>query len=179
MNEPENRIKKTEETPKVKMVFRVFTFILILILPILIWFVFGAGIPVTMDYLGLSKRYHDDPTQKLRMNEEEIKKWKKKQALKEEKNSVKTLEQQCKELSEDSEHEYSVVYGKIVHITDHPCPSPEKCVSGQAAAIFVMDSIPPFSVKGEQFSAYTKLVAEKEFWEKRDVFKKKISSVLG
>lgn len=31
----------------------------ILLAPIFLWFIFGAGIPVTMQYLGLSKNYHD------------------------------------------------------------------------------------------------------------------------
>lgn len=88
----------------------------------------------------------------------------------------KGLAQKCKQLSEESEYEYKPVYAEVIylnHYPEHPCPPPEKCEEGQAAAILLMRALPPFSDQGEILSVYTKLEPEANFWERRDLFKKK------
>ncbi|MDH5723674.1 MAG: hypothetical protein OEY94_10190 [Alphaproteobacteria bacterium] len=80
-----------------------------------------------------------------------------------------SIEQRCEELSKNSGYEYDAVYGKIIFTfayPNHPCPPNEICKEGQVVSIFNMTSIKPLSdgYTG-QFSAYTKPVLQKEFWD--------------
>jgi len=93
------------------------------------------------------------------------------------------LEETCKKLSAESEHQYEAVYGKVMSVNPypaHPCYSHNKdCSQAEVILVVQLVPVPPFGeVNEETIFLYTTAELQEEFYNKPRYMKREESYKL-